>query len=236
MIGIDLNHKVKAYNDFNLLLLCIAKTRQEYIALSQPTEDIESRIITIKDKMTGSLPERTHRYYKKQLANFASVYLTQKHTWRCDSIGFGKCRYHEDDVQFSRLQVYAKSGNIIYVIGDINNLQFLGEVGESVSVVDASNIHDYSILNFKFRHNIAPRIIITLSQYQKTEYHSFIFDLDNEESYELDRLLAVIKSSIENFSFSWVKCKLGGYDLSYSTDLFNIKDNGSICKRILKNM
>ncbi|MBS0655236.1 MAG: hypothetical protein JSR46_05635, partial [Verrucomicrobia bacterium] len=234
MVGIDINHRVKAYNDFNLLLLRIAKTRKEYIDLSQPTKDIEGRVAIIREKMVGNLPERVQRYYQRHLVTFASVYLTQKHAWR-SSIEFGKCKYHESDEQFSKLQDYARSGKIIYIIGDINKLNFLGEAGVPVSVVDASNIHDYSILNFKFGCNRTPRIIVTLAQFQTAKYASFVHDLSREESDELDRQIELINSSMHNFNVSFMKLKFKA-DLHLSQDLFNAGAYSTCSKKTLEKV
>jgi hypothetical protein len=122
----------------------------------------------------------------------------QPHAWRNDQksiTGFQTCKYYEDDLQFSKLQAYAKAGKIISLIGDINNLTFLGEAGEAVSVVDISNIHDYTMLNFKFGCYCNPRIIMTTFDFITTNYFSFVHDpLNAEESKEFDTLFNLIKS------------------------------------------
>ncbi len=155
LVGVDVNPRMKAYNDFRNLLIRISETREEYVALSQPTWEVEDRIEVITRKMDG-LPKKVHDYYQRNLHAFASVYLTQRHKWRESSL-YEACHYFKDDAQFLKLQSYVRSGNIIYTIGNLNDLEYLGS---DVSVIDTSNIRNYEDITFKLTPDCDPIIIV----------------------------------------------------------------------------
>ncbi len=236
-VGVDINPRAKAYKDFNLLLFRISKTREEYLVLSEPVKEapsLHARIEIIREKMAGCLTDRLERYYQKHLVDFASIYLKQDHSWR-DSEYFKECHYHKNDIPFAQLQDCIKSGNIINVIGDINNLSFLGESGETVSVVDASNIHEYAILNFKFGSDCRPRIIITSQEDKKTTYFSFVYDpLTDEEGHEFDRLYQVIESCSWNVSPLWMSQIFSSF--RQRSTFFEFECGSARCRKTLEKM
>ncbi len=163
----DINPKVKAYVDFNTLMLRVSDSRKEYATLSgqKPSglddDDIIERISTLREKIgKHDMPQKVKEYYLKHLRDFAFVYfnapLNISQRWRniCSEF-FDKCRYDIDDSQFSKLQRYARAGNIVSTIGSINDLTFLAD--RVVSVVDTSNIGGYEFIDLKVQGN--PRVI-----------------------------------------------------------------------------
>ncbi|MBA2369557.1 MAG: hypothetical protein H0V82_11120 [Candidatus Protochlamydia sp.] len=101
---------------------------------------------------------------------------------------FAGCRYEWDDIQFAKLQRYAKLGNIISVIGDINDLTFLNN--RKISIVDTSNILDYCLLNLRGNISLNTRIIWTQSPYQGSTYNSYIhYALSEDEELEFNALI-----------------------------------------------
>lgn len=150
----DLNPRVKAYVDFNTLLLRISDNQKEYSTLST-NNCIE--VITAKIEK-GSLPDKIRDYYLKNLKEFAHVYYSTPKRWRTIiSECFTKCRYDLNHTHFTHLQKYAKEGNIIATVGPINELEFLSN--RTISVVDTSNIDGYSPIDLKVNGN--PRVIRT---------------------------------------------------------------------------
>jgi len=207
----DINPKVKAYVDFNILLLRISKTRDEYIELSNITKDEKSfreRITVITDKIgKSSLPDKVKCYYQKHLVDFGSIYLKLPHSWRI-SRDFDECKYDQNNVYFSKLQIYAKSGNIISTIGSIDDLMFLQS--SEVSVVDTSNITAYSVLNLRGGENFNPRVITTVLNLGITIYFSYIHkELTELENSEFDELLTKLQR-LGCGSAVWMRTNLRG--------------------------
>jgi hypothetical protein len=203
----DINPKNKAYIDFNLLLLRICDTRQEYVSLSEPfhwasetkTNDLASRISVITEKTQNSdLPLRVKNYYLKNIKAFAGVYLSLgiRNDWRKDP-RFQACFYHQNEDQFLKLQRYAKSGNIIATVGDINDLRFLKEI--KINIVDTSNIHDYCIVNLQGEGDFAPKVIWTELSLDETRYFSAPYQhhapLTVEEKKEFDQWIALFQQT-----------------------------------------
>lgn len=171
----DINPRVKAYVDFVVLLLRISETREEFNALSD-VKDITGKL------EQGSLPENVKRYYLKHVASFAKIYHKLDKDWKKDK-RFEKVRYDLHDDQFQKLQKYAREGNIIATVGDINDLTFLRN--RKVSVVDASNIHNYSLIDLQGEGDFHPRVIQTLIIEEETTYSSFVHTpLTSEERAE----------------------------------------------------
>jgi hypothetical protein len=205
----DINEKVKAYSDCNILLLRISDDIDEYIRLSQKLNlsgmEFVERMEIIRSKLnTACLDEKMKNYYLYNLYNLCHVYFGVTKSWRNESIPSGlnrgqffeKCRYDLDQNLFSKLQKYAKSGNIVCMTGDMNDLSILKT--RKIPVIDTSNIHDYTLLDFKkVTGNFCPRIIWTsLHLYRRTEYFSCIFQpLKDEENSEFDQLVNKLETA-----------------------------------------
>lgn len=197
----DINPKVKAYVDFNTMLLRVSRDRKEYVELSSGLlegEQIESRIEILREKIiTSGIPHPIKKYYLKNLNNFAEIYFSAnaRRPWK-DSKFFEGVKYFEDDSLFANLQRYAREGNIIATIGDINDLSFLGDL--NVSVVDTSNIHEFQLMEPKGGDNFHPRVIwtnfdwqIRPSRYYFTRYYSYTHKpsfIDERKKREIDDL------------------------------------------------
>lgn len=196
----DINPKVKAYVDFNTMLLRISEDRKEYVKLSEiiTGEDREKnlriRIETIRAKVTKTdLPEPVKNYYLKNLENFAKVYFSVDQSWK-NTPYFEGVKYFEDDKLFNVLQHFAKAGKIIATIGDINDLEFLKD--QNVAIVDVSNIHDYIIMDLKGGENFHPRVIWTWQHPKQSEYFSYMYHpLDVEKRAEFNKLLDELKEA-----------------------------------------
>jgi hypothetical protein len=219
-IGRDINYKVKCYGDFNTLLLRLCQTRSEYVALSDSAGvkrgtslvALDDRVEVIQSKIDkSSLPGRVKEYYSKHCHFFASIYYQHKFPYEDYSKAYDVCRYDRNDAQFSKLQNYAREGKIIFTTGDINDLRFLKD---KISVIDTSNICDYSFLNFETDSNSCPRVIWTVQKARQASYYSFVHDLhnmSNEEKTEFDEALDVLKQSLpsnQTLFAIWVKHNL----------------------------
>ena len=226
LVVVDINHRVKAYVDFNTLLLRISENREDYLKLSeQPLSEAASneRISLIKQKMKkAQLPDNVHAYYLKYLKDFSSIYWKNYNSWRLESDDYFKgCRYYLNDDQFAKLQQYAQSGKIISVIGDINDLTFLEE---QVSIVDTSNIKDYCMLKIEGKGDFCPRILMVSGQGRRitdsniSTYSSYLHKaLTKDEVKELDTLRKKISPEGPVYQ-SWMKNQLG---LFMNPDPFN---------------
>lgn len=166
LVIVDLNPRVKAYNDFNLLLIKISSCPKEYVWFSRPLHlhkkegaSFEKRILKIKEKLERSdLSKDLKDYYRRNLFSFGVVYFSANRLWRNDNLkgdapikfaenSFELCRYDKNPEQFRKIQLYAKRGMIFSVEGSINDLTFLNK--HSISVVDVSNVPDYEYINIK---------------------------------------------------------------------------------------
>lgn len=177
----DINPRAKAYIDFNTLLLRISQNMQEYTELSAPIkwwkDDYDAimskRIALITEKTQMSdLPERVQKYYLKNIKSLGESYLelgAGRVDWR-KAERLRACWYHQNEEQFLKLQRYARAGNIIATVGDINDLEFLKET--KISTVDTSNIHDYCIVNLKGAQGFSPKVIWTELSVGETKYYS----------------------------------------------------------------
>lgn len=200
----DINHRVKAYVDFNVLLLRLAKDREEYCQLSAVValdqEEFNDRIHRIEEKIQHSRMSKTLKnYYLKNLINFSKIFFKNSKFWKEDSIYFGNCFYHLNDDQFLKLQRYAQAGSIICTIGNINDLEFLGP--QTVTMVDVSNIPQYSQINLRGLGKSTPKIVWTyLNQLSEetTKYCSCKYEpLNENETVEFDRLYSIFENSFE---------------------------------------
>jgi len=244
----DINPKVKAYNDFNTLLLRIANNRNEYIEMATPPKSLTDRIVQITKKIERdyTLPEKIATYYKKNINPFCNIYYYHSSnasislgcvSWQTRQ-DYDACNYYKRDDLFSKLQKHARSGNIISTIGDINNLMFLR--GIKISIVDTSNICDYSMIDLHLQDESTPRILWTQVGYLNTLHHSFINkSLTKAEKIEFDRLLELIKSctsfEIDEYSEAkWMTVFLGKY--CDNGDIFNTTVGASHSKKTLDRL
>ncbi|MBA3238360.1 MAG: hypothetical protein H0T62_08470 [Parachlamydiaceae bacterium] len=244
VIVVDINPKAKAYVDFNVMLLRISKNRNEYFELSATVPNnisIKNRTDKILEKIIESdLPVNLQEYYSKNLQDFGSVYLKIKRIW-ADNLNKGdrfiSCQYGLNDCQFSKLQNYAKSGNIIATIGSINELEFIQD--RNVSIVDISNIHEYVMIALKGNENFNPRVILTdPCPFSKAKYFSHSYSpLSKNERLEFDQLI----DKMYNTSLPWILefiNDLGMQDLRchQSHDEFNYDTKGVYSKNALKEV
>jgi hypothetical protein len=150
MVVRDVNSRVKAYVDFNVLLLRIAASRQEYCSLAKKPENEEAfkvRLAAIRAMIGASddIPSFLKAYYQKYLEDFASVYYRTEKDWAYESEGFySKVNYYKNDALFAKLQLYAKAGRIVSTIGDINDLSPF--CTQKIGAIDASNVGEYCFL------------------------------------------------------------------------------------------
>ncbi|SRR5581483_1602688 len=211
----DINHRTKAYNDFDILLLKLSEGLKEYQELSAPipccyempllervaaiahTHLFPKRIEILSKKLKNSSIKdntRQYQYYKKYLHHFASIYLSQKHAWRNNS-AFKALHFHENESQFLKLQEYAKSGSMISTIGSINDLFFLKKF--KVSAVDTSNIWNYIPLNIQGLSS--PTRLIVTEMGHPTEFYSCIHVPFSEgETIEFNQLFDTLVSCYGN--------------------------------------
>lgn len=216
IVNVDCNEKVKAYVDFNILLLRISPDRSTYSRLTdrsqlprnvdgdgigtvKETSALRSRIKEIHTLLLQDIrmPKEMKTYYETHLEDFAHVYFSTSGEWSSNFYRkkeFSGVQYHESDKQFTLLQKYAQSGMMCSFTGDINQLEFLGEVG----AIDLSNIPDYIVLNIQVKGR--PTIIWTQFSHTKgTLYYSLpelpSNDLNPEELEEFNKTLEVIKLS-----------------------------------------
>lgn len=195
LITIDINPKVKAYRDFDLLLRKIAQTRAEYETLSSEFNSFTDRIAVIADKVKKhGFPQRIENYYLKHLDAFGHIYLYNNQVWKKDyRRHFKKCKFYASDPLFNKLQKYALSGNSINIIGNINDLKFLRN--RNIGVVDTSNIHAYSLINLQIEGASKPLIIWTSGKgHGHTIYSSIPYTAicNEEEKKEFDRLVTIL--------------------------------------------
>jgi hypothetical protein len=173
-----------------------ATTRREcttfYHDIQQVNNALKHRINIIKNKVeTSDLDEKIKSYYLKNIYSFGETYLTDGQKWRHENREyFDQCRYDLNPQDFTILQNYARAGNIVCLLGDINDLSFLNR---TISVVDTSNIWDYALIHLKMRADACPRLIWTKlengvlsegNQYFSCDYLPFN-DLERKEFNEL---------------------------------------------------
>lgn len=190
----DCNPKVKAYVDFNMMLLRIAQDSKEYAILSEDllegeekSADLRRRTDLIQQKIALSdIPKRAKEYYLENLIDFAEIYFERPKSWR-GSDQFAKVQYHKDNKQFATLQTFAKEGKIIATIGDVNDLHFLD--GKRIAIVDISNIPDYLLIDLKGDENLHPRVIWTKLDSSLTTYHSYVHMRGPSQKEKIDPIL-----------------------------------------------
>jgi hypothetical protein len=149
LVAIDINPKVKAYIDFNLFLLKVSENRMEYLHLSTSPTAFRSKITELKDPM--------QEYYASHLEEFAAIYFSQTQAWRKNK-AYDVVNYTKNDELFHKLQTCALSGNIISIVGDIGDIDFLKN--RNIEIIDESNISQYSLPLYKIDSN--PRLLMSI--------------------------------------------------------------------------
>ena len=176
----DINPRVKAYSDFNILLLRVLKDSKEFLELSTGDEN-EQVILQKKAKIWERLeadremPLEVKSYYQHHFNDFASIYFgeTTYINWRNREpwdreLKFQGVDYYNNETLFQKLKSFAKSGNIIATIGDIGDLAEFKDL--PIGAIDISNIPNYTVLDFNWPHDV--RIIWTKFQGFDTQYFS----------------------------------------------------------------
>lgn len=201
LIMVDINDRVVAYNRFNILLLMISNTMEEYARLSDrlsSDKEEKNRVDEIRKLAEKSpyLSEKLRSHYLAELENYAKAFFFKNtieilcKMWRKErkeGVRFGRTLpdrkfftnvlYFENLELFNKLQHYARSGNIIAKLGNIENLEFLGRL--PIGVIDVSNIGDYQLLDLGTKHPI--KVIFTQLLPYATRYNFRIAELITEE-------------------------------------------------------
>ncbi len=152
IVILDINPQIKKYVDYNVLLLRLSRSKEEYKMLSTSVEinDVQILIKTRleEESANGHLSEDMRNYYLSNLVELHKHYhcfdldspehpFYLQQAWRSENI-FKNLKYWEKDADFYPLHHLAKSGNIIVITGDIQNLAFLER--KRISLIDVSNI------------------------------------------------------------------------------------------------
>ncbi|HEV8051767.1 MAG TPA: hypothetical protein VGP47_04670 [Parachlamydiaceae bacterium] len=212
----DINPRVKAYMDFNIALIRISDTREEYVKLSSTIHDPIHRIQTIESiiERDPDLPLIIKQYYLAHARKFGEIYLKADQSWRTNPL-FDRVNYCRNDSQFYKIKFFAMAGNIITTVGKINDLIFL--FCRNIAVVDTSNICDYSMINLNYNENSQPRVIWTNLEsttgeetYARTKFFSYKHtSLDQNECNKLEILIQKICWTLNIKEFSrWFNKKI----------------------------
>ena len=173
----DINPRVKAYSDFNILMLRTLKDVDEYLQLSSSDPDpqiMQQKKVKIWERLEADreMSPEVKAYYQQHFTDLATVYFREI-AWREEQpwdlkTKFQGVDYYHNGSQFQKLKSFAKSGNIIATIGDISDLTEFADL--PIGVVDISNIPNYVLLNFKWPRDV--QIIWTKFQTYHTRYFS----------------------------------------------------------------
>lgn len=204
----DVDESVKNYIDCIVLLLRVSENRIEFVNLVQKLlfskEEVREELVTLQDKVRiSTIPEGMKEYYiqnflteQTRIESLRKAIISSQRVANYTTNGsllwstypqFKEVNYHCDDGMFNKLQKYAKQGRILATVGDISDLGFLSKL--KISVIDASNICDYTPLEIDVAGN--PRVIWTQgTNTNETRYYSGKLDpLNYEEKNELKGLL-----------------------------------------------
>ncbi len=207
----DINPRVKAYIDFAVMIMRISRDREDFLSLINPEAYDEATIVSrlfpeeeesqkhfietccdvekdrlifdeIKRRLEADrdIPDAMKQYYLENCDRFAYYYIRYSHL-PPEMKASDEFNYFTHDEPFLKLQRYAKAGNIIATIGDIQDLEFLGET--PISVVDTSNVCDYTFIDLRLAETESPRVIWT--SFTPITYHSREFDASIRLSPEL---------------------------------------------------
>lgn len=177
----DINPKVKAYMDFELLMIRLSYNHETYQELAAPFEETTSldtsasfhtRLDKLKQLLSASLLcDELKKYYFAHLQKMAMIYFGAqsnvpfRECWKSAS-SFEEVNYYKHPAVFFKIQKYAQEGKIIATVGPIDELEFLGNV--VIGLVDISNIPDYFLLNFKIQ-GILQKIMWTAFETKSTQ-------------------------------------------------------------------
>jgi hypothetical protein len=164
----DVNPEVRAFIEIEKLgfLLCnnVEEFQQFLMDIKEmPTEETLTRLLQ-KINETVSVTSEIKEYYSKNLELFLEqssmksrehAFVWQKPYWKDDFPNYYQC-----SKMFLKLKKYAKAGRIIATTGSMNDLDFLIKYpGVKPSIVDTSNIWEYSPLKMKFAEGCRPSLI-----------------------------------------------------------------------------
>jgi hypothetical protein len=211
----DIHPHIKAYVDFNVLLLRISETRQEYLKLSTlPSPDTleivqklsekeaeecylkhrEELLEKIRQRTENSdLPTAMKRYYRKHLEDFGRIYFdTMKNSWRSKSLRYNRPK----ETTFQGARYYEHDALFAKLQGYAragNIIATVGDISEleflntrNIGVVDISNISDYAILHFKTQSR--PTIVSTKvpDTYRSSKYQPLTTEQVQKLSQQID--------------------------------------------------
>lgn len=200
----DINPRTKLYNDFNVLLIRLCETPEQYVEISKPIkdeDDFRDRLCKIATKLAeSSLPKALKEYYFAELKRMGAIFFSNQRHWRSDKLNskyqkhkfnnykkndFAACRYDQNPEQYKQIREYALSGNIVTICKSILDVSSLDK-NDQFSVIDTSNIHDYTYLNFSKVKNEQTIVIYTdVIDKSQSIYSSYLLSkeqLDEEEA------------------------------------------------------
>lgn len=217
LIGVDINPRVKAYNDFNMLLISLAESREDYLKL-RATDEIIALIKTNNARRTRStfdptdsfnkirsrldqseLADEIKGYFRENLNDYGRVFYEAQQLdkmltlldsdlskdaccdFTCFSLTppqfFANANYLYDDKLFQNIKNLVVEGNVMFVTGDINELDDFSQV--PIKCIDSSNISDYVKLDFarmQFLVDNGATHIWTKYQGVGCQYHSQVIE------------------------------------------------------------
>lgn len=177
----DVDPHVKAYNDFNVLLLRISKNFKDYQELAADFADayheryfekcLAEKLSLIRSRIkTSDLPLPMALYYLQNLKEFASIYYSSIHPYVREPLSwkgfrsFDQVNYYKKPDLFTKVQAFAKNGKIVTLVQSINDLDSLRHL--RIGLIDISNVDDYTYLNIRGFDQL-PRIMWTSLWYYK---------------------------------------------------------------------
>ncbi|MCD6045977.1 MAG: hypothetical protein K0R48_1140 [Gammaproteobacteria bacterium] len=179
LITVDIDPRVKAYNSFLVLLLYFSESLEEFHHLWKI--ELQALVHLLREKIkTSEILPRFQLYLNENLETFAQFYfypekdsIEQHFPEEGDNTGI---EYHKDEALFQKLRRYAINFKIIPLVGNIEDLSFAKH--RTITIIDVSNIADYSALHFHGAENSSPRIISTSIYYglANTQYYSGLYE------------------------------------------------------------
>lgn len=196
VVCIDVNPMIKCYNDFNVLLLRLSETQEEYQQLSgiqkwaratlpdpslrNQKPDLKACRTVVRNKLAKDtqIPSPLKKYYVKNFDRLANGYYGAFDLPGEASGAFFSVNYVLDHPEeFAILQQYAREGKFITLVGDINHLSVLQRF--QINAIDMSNIYDFTPIQFAFHPTqcTSPRVIWSEPGWMATRFRSAIFPL-----------------------------------------------------------
>jgi hypothetical protein len=178
LVGVDINPKVKGFNDFNTLLLRISKDRKEYLefrlisrilahydsSIPSANESIDDIIDRIENRLIDeeSISELAKKYYVDNFDKLAKIFFTYQENDRAFLEFFDAEKYKGNGAGGG----YFENANYLYndelffrlqkaakdgsMIFTVNSINDLKFlIKEKIVAIDASNIHDYIKLDLE---------------------------------------------------------------------------------------